>query len=101
MNAEIEGIVDNPEVLKRHQELQDEKVKAENELMQLQDKIDKHQSTYIERVESWKKNVAEVVKPLNKNFKEYMAALQYRGEVAMVETDTIDQYEVSKQATLV
>jgi chromosome segregation ATPase len=94
LQSDIDGINDNPQVLVRHLELKKEISKAEKELAELEHKIERYQNTYIERVKAWKKNVADVVKPLNINFSNYMKALNFRGEVSVVDVDTIDNYEV-------
>ena len=67
---------------------------AEKEVTKLEREIGNFENTYIARVDAWKRNVADVVAPLNRNFSAYMNALRFRGEVTMVEKDTIDQYEV-------
>ena len=94
LKEEIEASVDNPEVLRRYEELKHEAEKAQSELNKVESKLENYQETYRQRIEEWKRNVQQIAEKLNISFKEFMEALQYRGEVNMIETDMIANYEM-------
>ena len=94
LQEEIEASVDNPEVLRRYEELKQEAEKAQTELSRVESKLENYQETYRQRIEEWKRNVQQIAEKLNISFKEFMEALQYRGEVNMIETDMIANYEM-------
>jgi chromosome segregation ATPase len=94
LSAEIQASVDNPEVLRRYEELKGEADKAAVELQKVQQKLDNYLESYRERIDEWKQNVHRIADRLNVSFERYMGALQYQGEVSLVETDMISNYEM-------
>jgi len=92
--TEIDNSVDNPEVIKRYEELVEEAARAKQELDVVEDRLQNFEAKNRERIEAWKENAMMVTGKLHDSFKKFMEALQYHGEVKMVETGAISEYEM-------
>jgi len=94
VQTEIDNSVDNPEVIKRYEELVEEAARAKQELDVVEDRLQNFEAKNRERIEAWKENATMVTGKLHDSFKKFMEALQYHGEVKMVETGAISEYEM-------
>jgi len=91
---EIESAVDNPQVLLRYSAAERELAECLEQKEALQSSYNKIEDSMAARLNRWMNSVHAVVNKLSASFSEYMSALQYKGEVMLRDTGTIDQYEI-------
>ena len=84
LTAQIEMIVDNPQVLQRHNELKQELLLIDAELEVLQKAFANAEVDLAEQSKDWINQVRACVDVLNKGFTKFMSELHYQGQVRVV-----------------
>jgi hypothetical protein len=91
---ELNRIIENPEVLKRYKQLQEELMVVNQEFADLQVQFDSSHRDLQERSVSWCTDVRNIANRVNESFKVYMKDLGFQGEVSLLETGTFNNYEM-------
>ena len=99
LENELDSIVDNPEVVRRYHELQAQLAVLTAEVEECQKTYDSSSGSLETQSAKWLSAVKQIATKLDVLFSKFMSDLQYRGEVSLLETGTIDQHEISMKVS--
>lgn len=94
LEADLGAIVENNQLKRVFENLQEELAQATADVARLQEAYDHSHQDLEKQSAQWLTDVNRVAATINASFKEFMAALQYQGQAALVQRGTFADFEM-------
>lgn len=93
LEQELGATIENEKLMERYEKAQTELAEVTADVDSMQSVFDTHEEDLRKQSEEWLKQVTKVAEKLNRYFSQFMAEMQFKGEVQFAKVGTIDQYE--------